>query len=111
MCLKQGTIFFSRKYNAFLRKKIIDDLHDGVEIEAQESISFLNKAQPLPPHYFNVGQIQKLTAESKTPKNSTINKEKMSYAQALKAAPKGFLFIKYNIQYTSYLCRTIKTSS
>ena len=102
MCLKQGTVFFSRKYNAFLRKKVIDDLHDAVEIEAQESISFLTKPQPLPPHHFDVGQTQKLLEESKTPKNSTINKEKMSYAQAVKATPKGLLFIKYNIQCTIY---------
>ena len=96
MCLKKGTVFFSRNYSAFLRKKVIGDLHDAVEMQAQESSPFLNEYQSSLPHRLKglkEEQPQKSLPALKTSTSITTSAQKMSYAEVLRSGPKGLLFI------------------
>ena len=100
MCLKKGTVFFSRNYSSFLRKKVIGDLHDAVEMQAQESSPFLNEYQSSLPHRLKgvkEEEPQKSLPAQKTSTSITTSTQKMSYAEVLRSGPKGLLFIHGDI--------------
>ena len=105
ICLQKDTVFLPENYDDVLRGKVIDDLHNAVEMQVQKSSPLVIEPPSNPSKRLEKEQSQKLSPAPTTldPTSIVTNTKKMSYAEVVASTQKGLLFIHYTMHVISNL--------